>query len=203
MQEQQEARIVIVDEDCCCECNEIELYTDRDPEIVLFDEYSEQYIDDIVAARIAAEEAREAVETSAATIIEKENLLLDDHQTIKRELRQGISDIRSDIASAEVTIVGAVSDAESSIKSKIANAVITIGSAITSAKDALSAVISSAKDAVQGSITTAVEAIKSYIDGKTNTIRADIQALQFPTFTEASEADIEAMFDGLDLPEED
>ena len=180
LQEQAMPRVVLIDEDCPCECDEIELYTAREPDIILFDEYAEEYVDDIVAARLAAEEARDAVETSAATIIEKENLLLDDHQTIKRELRQGISDIRKDIESAEVTVVGAVSDAESTIRGDISTVKTEVKSAITTASTSI-------KGKIADALTSVLDVLAE--------IKTDISHILFNELEECSEQDIDDMFE--------
>lgn len=59
LQEQSAPRVVLVDEDCCCPCDEIELHTDKEPDIILFEDYVEEYIDDIVATKETADAIKE------------------------------------------------------------------------------------------------------------------------------------------------
>lgn len=89
--------VVLSDEECDCGCDEVELYTDHQPDIILFEEWADEHVDDIIAAREAAEAARDLVEEKAAVIIEKENTILDNTDNIRDLLNNGITWIRGDI----------------------------------------------------------------------------------------------------------
>lgn len=178
---------VLVDEDCDCECGEVELYTSKEPDVLLFEEYCEEYADDIVLAKEAAIAAKEAVNTNAATIIAKENLLLDDHQTIKRELRQGIIDIRADIAAAlaelKTKIQNGVADIKSRIDSKtteiknhVSDKYALLNLAIADARDTVLGSIGTAKTAIDGAISTGIQAVKDKIDAGVTTLGGAISS---------------------------
>lgn len=109
--------VVLSDEECGCGCDEVELYTDHQPDILLFEEWADEHVDDIVAARQAAEQTLELVTEKSEVIEGKVDLLLDDTTTIKRELGRGVSQIRADIADTKSTTVAGVA----AIREDIAN----------------------------------------------------------------------------------
>lgn len=109
--------IIIVNEcECGCGCGEVELHSDKEPEVLLFDEYVEPYENDIVRAREAAENTLVYVQEKHNEIIDKENLLLDDHQTIKRELRKGFVDVLGSIATEAKSVRDKVVENAASIR---------------------------------------------------------------------------------------
>ena len=97
MAEQTEDIIVINECECGCGCGDVELRMEKEPEIILFDEYAEPYESEIIRAREAAEETLAYMQEKVPEIISKENLLLDDTTTIKRELHQGVTEIKAEI----------------------------------------------------------------------------------------------------------
>lgn len=109
--------VVLSDEECGCGCDEVELYTDHQPDILLFEEWADEHVDDIVAARQAAEQTLELVTEKSEEIEGKVDLILDDTATIKRELGRGVSQIRADIADTKSTTVAGVA----AIRQDIAN----------------------------------------------------------------------------------
>lgn len=52
---------IIIGGDCQCGCHDVKLVQEQQPIVLLFDEYGEQYQDDIVKTREAAEETLEIV----------------------------------------------------------------------------------------------------------------------------------------------
>lgn len=59
MAETDKDMLIIGDCDCGCGCNEVELYSDRQPEVLLFDEYAEGYECDIIQTRELVEEIKQ------------------------------------------------------------------------------------------------------------------------------------------------
>lgn len=164
--------VIIINEcDCGCGCGDVELHSEREPDVLLFDEYVEPYYHDIVVTREAAEETRDYVKEKAAEIIEKENLLLDDHQTIKRELRQGFADVLSSLAS----------EAES-IRTKVSDKATQILNALTSRYESL-----------RDQMTQSFKESSDLINERADSIQADIAEID--VLEECSEADIYAIFD--------
>lgn len=176
---------VLIDEDCCdCECNEVELHTNREPDVILFEEYCDEYADDIVAAKEAAEAAKQAVDTNSAIIIAKENLLLDDHQTIKRELRQGFANVLASVASEA-----------NSIRAKIVEKATEILSSLTDKYNGLRDHATSLYNSLKGIVENKASATDALITTSTDEIRSDIADIKTQLIEECSEADIYAIFE--------
>jgi hypothetical protein len=112
--------VVLSDEECGCGCDEVELYTDHQPDILLFEEWADEHVDDIVAARQAAEQTLELVTEKSEEIESKVDLILDDTATIKRELGRGVGQIRSDIAYAKSQIRADIADTKSTTVAGVA-----------------------------------------------------------------------------------
>lgn len=177
--------ILIVNESecgCGCCCGDVELHSEKEPDILLVDEYAEPYENEIIRTREAAEETRDYVKEKAAEIIEKENLLLDDHQTIKRELRQGIIDIRADIAREAV-----------SIRDKVVEKATEILNLITSKYNSLITKMAQSFAYLETVIETQVLSVKNFITESIGGLKESIDEL--PILVECTEEDIYAIFD--------
>ena len=109
--------IEINDCDCGCGCADVELVSEKEPDVILFDEYAEPYENEIIRTREAAEQTLELVTEKSGVIESKVDLILDDTATIKRELGRGVSQIRADIADSKSTTVAGVA----AIREDIAN----------------------------------------------------------------------------------
>ena len=173
--------ILIISEhecDCGCGCGDVELYSPKEPDILLVDEYMEPYENDIIATREAAEKTLEATEE----IVEKANLLLDDHQTIKRELRQGIIDI-----------LAAIAQEAGSIRDKVADKATEILNLISNKYTSLIAQLAQSFAYLETVVEAGFASTKELISAKADDIKEDIAEL--PTFIACTEEEIYAIFE--------
>ena len=168
--------ILIVDDcGCDCHCNDVELRSDHQPDVLLFDEYAEAYENDIVHTRDTVDEIKETVDEIKEV---EEGLATEENATAnKEEIIAAMPTIPTDYAkeaTSQQILTKATSAATDAAAAKTAAQAIT-GYAketnATSNKNQVLAHITSAQTALRGSDSSAsLTSIKS----KTDTIPSDI-----------------------------